>query len=431
MSQLSRLRARLLSVVGLLCLLSTCPETPGQVTGWINPGADNWFNAANWSFGVPGPSSFARIDEGGFALLFDPGGAAGFLSLGANSPSLLTVSGPGNLTLNAGRLTVLTGTLRIQNGGWIDVIEHPTLGNQTEIGSSSNGASTVTVTGGGSLLRSGNLRLGDIDAVQTSGLSGSLRVENGGWVDSDSTGYVWAGTGKTTSAVVTGLGSRWDIAGLLSVQGQGSASVTIADRGAVNAQVTQIGANGSITVSGSGSSLNLSSTSSSTVVGYFGSGALNVQSGGLATALSAVVGGPNNIGGPVSLGTATITGSGSRLSLSQNLFVGGDGGSNNGNGVLRVQNGGLVQAATLRVSNTGTVEVRGTRHRWRWSAAEFEQPRRPQHRCQQQRPDYSFRRWRCVDRDRPNRPQRRPLGVRHGTGRRINLEQLRRLASRQ
>lgn len=345
-------RAAALQSVVMISSLAFCHTASAQISDWINPGADNWFNPTNWNLGVPGSGTIARINNGGFALLFDPGGSAAFLWMGSNAASLLTISGPGNLTLHGGELDVARGDLRIQNGGFLDVLNHPTLGSSAEIGAL--GPATVIVTGANSLLKSGSLYLG------TSGTSiigsGTLRIENGGWVDTFYSARLESEVSKTTTALITGAGSRWTIAEVLTVQGGGASAVTIADRGTINAGVTQIGRNSTLTVTGSGSSLNTSSSFQSIIVGYLGTGTLNVQSGGVVNSPIAVLGysfSPETYG----TGSATITGAGSLWNVSQKLFVGGDGVDYAGTGVLRVQNGGLVQAPMIRVSNIGSVEV--------------------------------------------------------------------------
>ena len=121
-------------------------------TLWTNPTLGNWFVASNWSFGVPNSGLIAEINNGGDALVDAPGAVAAFLYLGDSGSGSAIVRGSGTLTLN-GILNVWSGSLDVNSGGRLVLLQPPILGATTEIGE--NGYSTtgtVLVTGAGSYL---------------------------------------------------------------------------------------------------------------------------------------------------------------------------------------------------------------------------------------------------------------------------------------
>src|SRR6185436_6629604 len=69
---------------------------------------------------------------------------------------------------------------------------------------------------------------------------GVLRIENGGTVES-SNSYIGHASGSSGAAVVTGVGSIWDLHnGTLFVGNSGTGSLTISDAGAVIAKRVSI-----------------------------------------------------------------------------------------------------------------------------------------------------------------------------------------------
>ncbi len=146
-------------------------------TLWTNPTLGNWFVASNWSFGVPNSGLIAEINNGGDALVDAPGAVAAFLYLGDSGSGSAIVRGSGTLTLN-GILNVWSGSLDVNSGGRLVLLQPPILGATTEIGSAYT-TGTVLVTGAGSYLSAGETKL-----IGTSTSTGILRIESGGRVDS-------------------------------------------------------------------------------------------------------------------------------------------------------------------------------------------------------------------------------------------------------
>jgi len=110
---------------------------------------------------------------------------------------------------------------------------------------------------------------------------------------------------------------------------------------------------GVATVTGSGSQLN---NSDNLFVGNGGSGTLNVQAGGLVTNTNGFIGFDSG-----STGVATVTGSGSQWNNSGDLFVGGHN-SPGGTATLNIENNGLVSVGgTTRIWAGSNVNLTGGR----------------------------------------------------------------------
>src|SRR6188474_2663892 len=109
--------ATVLAAAGVLAI-AVCRSAAQTV--WIDPGADDWFDPANWSAGSPNAALDARISNGGTAqilagsaeaqqlMLGSMGGESGALTI-MNAGSLLTATtlilgdaGSGTLSITAG-----------------------------------------------------------------------------------------------------------------------------------------------------------------------------------------------------------------------------------------------------------------------------------------------------------------------------------------
>lgn len=77
-----------------------------QTTSWTNPGTADWFNAANWSGGVPTAGTVGQIGNGGTALIQSGSAFSLVFSLGnsAGESGTVTVTGPGSRWENIGYL---------------------------------------------------------------------------------------------------------------------------------------------------------------------------------------------------------------------------------------------------------------------------------------------------------------------------------------
>jgi len=112
---------------------------------------------------------------------------------------------------------------------------------------------------------------------------------------------------------------------------------------------------GTVTVTDSGSSLTITDPSGFGFleVGFIGTGTLNIESGGSVSADDVEIG--LLLG---SKGTVTITGSGSALTTTGSILVGGDFLGPGGSGILRVSDGGTVSVGALdelRIWETGVL----------------------------------------------------------------------------
>ena len=249
------------SVVLLTAVL--CIFAPAvRATTWQNASIGNWFIASNWTLGVPASNTDAIVQNGGVALLFDPGANAAGLFLGINGQS---------------------GGLSISNGGTLAQTGGAFLGRNTK------STGTVTVWGANSAWSAGTLRLGRTTDPAGAG-AGFLRVENDRSARTVESQLAW-GSASSGSATVTG-GGYWEIVSTLDVGFRGSGSLTVSAggfvTGATGANIAPFaGSTGTATVTGNGSAGynggplyigGRDNGAGATVNG--GSGSLRIQNGG-------------------------------------------------------------------------------------------------------------------------------------------------------
>jgi T5SS/PEP-CTERM-associated repeat protein/autotransporter-associated beta strand protein len=389
-----RSRLALYLAASVLALVSPVSSLFAQ-TVWTD-GTGNWFNAGNWSAGVPGSSTAAQINNGGTAQITASGAQAGdvTLGLGSSDSGTLSISGPGDLnaTLHIGESGI--GVVTISNGGsgsggFIMGDNAGSSGTATVSGSGStwttpatcfvgfngNGSlsitdggsvsatattiaenagstSTVSVDGTGSTWNSGNL-----DAVGGNG-SGALMVTNGGSVSSG-VAVVGRNPGSQGSVTVDGIGSSWTASGTLAIGDNGGAGTLNITNGATvsSSEGHLAGGNGStatVTVDGAGSTWENSDPHAGQLyVGASGSSAmLSITNGGKVSNSDGYIG----FGGTGS-GTVIVDGTGSTWTNSGNLYVGGSNTGPGVTGILRIQNGGTVKATATTVWSPGTLEI--------------------------------------------------------------------------
>jgi fibronectin-binding autotransporter adhesin len=343
---------------GTLTLSGAVTATGGVAVnaGVVKLGAANVLAGAAVSVNVNG-----GLDTGGLpaAVL---GGLAGTgnANLGATA---LTVGGANTSTAYSGALTGTGSLTKVGTGAW----------TLTGSGSSVN---SLTVATGVVTVGSGSLTLTDLSNSLTvgGGSAATLTISGGATVTAAATGF-----GTTlidgpagTAAVVTGTGSQlhsdYLFAGL-----NGNGSLTVQNGGTVtNTALVNIGINsgsiGAMTVTGTGSRL----TTVGLLTGTDGSGSLTVQNSASVGCTgnffvgSTAVGGATAViqsGGTVACdsvsiadglgttGTMTVTGAGSRLTVTDYVSV--------GFGVtavanLTVQNGGSVSANYFEVGDRST-----------------------------------------------------------------------------
>lgn len=290
---------------------------------WIG-GSGNWTDGTNWDGGAaPSGSDNVTIDTGGTTTVDSAGQAAGFMSMGTNSSTSLTIDGTGAST---GSLTSTSSVLY--------------------------GAGTLSVTGPNA---SFNVQ-GDLVFGRTSlaGATTNVTVSDGAHVSSNRTFLGEEPSpfdlGGSISATVTGPGTVWDAGpgGLLvgGVTGSPATILTIED----GAEMTSTGgadigygADADVSVTGADSKLSfdfdlhLGTTRAvgTNALGGDGNGTLTIDDGGEVDAASVVFG----FNGTGASGTLNLNGTpGAQGLLQTELLIKdlGTGTANFDGGILRV-----------------------------------------------------------------------------------------------
>ncbi len=296
---------------------------------WIGTGSGNWSQTSNWDPSAPDATQSTTITNGAAVTLAGAGAAqslyvannssltisgGGSLSLvesagnvDADYNGALTVTGTGSSLTTPGALTLYTANLLVD--------DHATLttGGGAVIGWSDDNIATATVRNGAQW-NLGTLYIGYAG-------TGTLNVESGGHVTVD--GAATVGSANTGTVVVTGAGSRLDVAPANQfLIGGGTGYVTVSNGGVLTTGQAQLGYAGSgvgtVLVTGAGSlwqintstptsvaaaldigtnplassvtitdGAQVSLTGSNKKVLVFGLGSLNIGTGGLAGTLSA------------------------------------------------------------------------------------------------------------------------------------------------
>lgn len=292
--------------VGVLTIASGELET-GTGTGIVN------FNhtGVGYAFGL------------GINGAFDVNHYAGETALGAASDYT------GETTVYGGLLS-LEGGVTAADGG-------VTVGT----GVGSDGA--VLVTGAGSVWTTGDMLVG------ADGGEGLLTIAAGGVAEAGGDAVVGTDASSLGAVVVTGTDSLWDIADTLYIGIEsGDGTLTVEDGGTVTSAKGYVGvglgSNGHALITGTGSSW---TTTGDLMVGTEEDDAdITIEDGAVVnTGGDAVVG-----EGAGSVGTATVTGTGSAWNVTGDLAVGIDG----GDGTLTVSDDGTVESATGQVGAGGT-----------------------------------------------------------------------------
>lgn len=289
-----------------------------------------------------------HITNGG--VVADREGSVGDIS---SSSGIVIVDGTGSRWINTDILEIGAhgnGMLSITNGGAVS----DTFGS---IGTGFSGirygtAGTVIVDGAGSTwTNSTGLAVGEFG-------TGTLKITNGGAVFSSATSLIGYDSGAIGMVTVDGAGSIWNNNGDLFFGSKGSGSLSITHGGAVSSASASLGgaflffqadASGRATVDGLGS---IWTNSGQLFVGNFSAGTLQITNGGAVSNTNGFIG----FAGLAS-GTVIVDGSGSTWTNSGSLYVGGNTVRAAGGGLLRIQNGGTVKAATTTVWSTGTLEI--------------------------------------------------------------------------
>ncbi len=377
-----------LTVSGGGKLLSTAPATTANSGLYVGGGSTA--TGANGTLTVTGSSSTlstgsnaAAIGETGTGVLNVLSGATATvaspnsslisaLAVGRAGIGTVNVTGTGSsLTANgyvyigrAGTATLNVGTGATFTGGSAAAGATPSYGVAIGDGSPTldangvlnnplyyQGTGTAQITGGSTLHSIGNLLVG------YRGSNGVLLVDTSSTAFSDREVIVGGGTDRPGGF------------GTLTVQGgstlrsggthtTGSAGISLGN---------DAGTTGTATVSGTGSTLN--ANGDRLTVGGNGTGTLTISGGGKAisgASYSDVEAAFAVAGGVGSMGTVTITGTGSQLIATGDAVIGGNekgaGPTAGGTGSVSVVNGGLLQtgAMTLEAGSTLTVDQAST-----------------------------------------------------------------------
>ncbi len=293
------------------------------------------------------------------------GGTGGGAAAAAGTVSASTVAfGAGTGTINFNH----TGTgyvfaPAITGNGTIGILAGTTLFT----GDSSGFTGSTIIRSGGVLGVTGLLGGAGSTAINVgSSSAGTLNVTSGGKVTSISN-TIGANSGVSGTVAVTGTGSNLTTTtGQLRVGSSGTGSLTVSGGGGVNSGAgyvgTLTGSTGTATITGTGSSW---TSSNNLIVGNSGIGTLNIQNGASASDVAAGIG---QLAG--STGAATVDGIGSSWTHTSNLFVG-----NSGTGTLNITNGGQISDLNGNIGNNtgsvGTATVSGTGSRWNHSSNLF------------------------------------------------------------
>lgn len=320
---------------------------------WNGSVSDNWFEGGNWlPNNIPDTTTTTIINNG---LVNLSNGTSTITQLqlapSLNNNSQLTISDNGHLTM--------VGTNIIAVGG----------------ASGSNGSGKIVVSGDNASLTMANASL----YVGLYGY-GELQIIDGGkmYMLNASRGLVLADHLSATGiAEVDGQGSLIDIAGNLTVGGDGKGYLNITNGGTVNAHSSYNGyslliggyngdnrGGGVVVVDGIGSTLNITGN---VYIGNTASGNMSVSNGAkvnvLSTASSYLADQQNDVENSV-----LVTGQGSEWNAGTNLFIG----RGNASGSLTINDGGKVSVgqaigvgygdynASLASAGTNVINIGGT-----------------------------------------------------------------------
>ena len=306
-----------------------------------NPGSALTFGSLG--MGDVRSNATLRVEDGAYA---NTGGAF----IGRNSSA--TVTGVGSEWTQRARLEIAgNGSLLISNGGRVTTQEPVAVAEIDGL----NGSS-VTVTGSGSVWQnadsvavgpsSGIVQVLSGAQIYAGNLivrgAGRVRVENG---SSAVAGLIVQRGLHTPSGTVLGemmVGET--TAGRMEVFGGGR---VLNSRGYIGFNSGSLGA---VFVSGAESTW---SCTGSVFVGNGGQGSLEILRGGTVTST-----GRGYLAlAPNSNASARVSGAGSSWMMAANLFIGGGGETAGGQGVLLIENGGLVASAGTTVYHTGFLQL--------------------------------------------------------------------------
>ncbi len=239
---------------------------------------------------------------------------------------------------------------------WFD----PTNWSPASVPTSGTATTTIENVANDPVIDSAAANSGSLLYVGQTSSGASLTIQNAGTLTS-ATSEIGAQSGSSGAVAVTGVGSKWTT-GATDVGATGSGSLTVSAGGAVSLTGNMVaafngGGVGNILVTGSGSSVSI--TNQLQIGRNLGAhGAMTVSGGASVSDSQAFIG--VNSG---SVGSAIVDGAGSAWSNSTGLDVG-----NTGNATLTIQNGGAVSSGTSNigrnVGSVGSATVTGSGSSW-------------------------------------------------------------------
>ena len=275
------------------------------------------------------------------------------ISDGATVSGSTTIGSHGSGIVTGNGSTWNANTLSIVGGGTLAIAHQATLSSMS---GTVDASGSVSVDGNGSTwVVAGGLQVG---AAKT----GSLVLSNGASLTTRFGDTIGRDSGSNGSISVRDAGSAWNNQGYSLLVGyDGSGALNILNGAAVSSGGAQLGtgrtSTGNATVDGSGSTW---SSAGDLYAGYYGAGNITVTGGGTVTNTGNVYLGYDN-GYGTSNGTVTVSDSNSALISTGSVYVGGNTGFARGTGVLSTANGGRVEVGgTLRVYGArGSLQLNG------------------------------------------------------------------------
>lgn len=238
---------------------------------------------------------------------------------------------------------------QINNGGTAQITTNGAQANTIYLGFGSSDSGTVSISGSGNLSENGIFFIGESGA-------GIVNVTSGGAI-SGNRFILGDNAGSIGTATVSGSGSTWTNAATCIVGFLGTGTLNIMNGGHVSDPAASIGKNGTVTVDGQASTWTQISTLSV-------NGILNITNGGTVSGTDPTFGGGVVGMNPGDQGTVNVDGIGSNWTMSGPLSLG----DNGGNGTLHITKGASVSSSygILAGANgsIGTATVDGTGSTW-------------------------------------------------------------------
>lgn len=269
------------------------------------------------------------------------GSISGTGAVNKNGTGTMTLTGAssygGNTSVNAGNLTI-TGGGGLSDGMGLIGSVFGTIGHATVGGGTGNSTWTNS-----------------LQMIVGENGTGTLNITGGGSVSSPQ-GFVGGSSGTGNVAVGGGTGnSTWTNSGNLSIGYSGTGTLSVTGGGSVSSKVGVLaespGSTGNVTVGGGTGNSSWTNTNGLTV-GAYGAGTLNVTGGGSVSSVTGFLGFLSAASGNVTVGGGTGN---STWTNTSSLTVG-----LNGTGTLNINTGGLVSALALDGGNaTSSVKING------------------------------------------------------------------------